>query len=60
MLTDIGSAVTAIIGYIATVVDAVFGTDGDLKALLPVFCLGIGVTCVMLGVRILRGFTWGN
>ena len=59
LITEIGNAVTSIIGWAGNVVTAVVGESGQLNALLPVFALGIGVSVVMLGVKVIRSFTWG-
>lgn len=59
MTEAIGSALTDMITWLGNVVNAVVGTDGALKALLPVFALAVAGTVVMFGIKVLRGFTWG-
>lgn len=46
VLTWIGSVVTSLL-------------SGELSALLPLFAIGIIVSVIMLGVKVLRSFTWG-
>lgn len=53
----IGDALTQVIGWIGEVITALL--TGELSALLPLFALGIVVSVVMLGVRVIRSFTWG-
>ncbi len=60
MIASIGSALTSVLSWIGSVVGSILGAEGALKELLPIFCIGIAVTVVMLGIRVLRGFTWGN
>ena len=60
MIASITSALSSVIGWIGQVVGAITGTEGALAELLPIFGIGIAVTVVMLGIRVLRGFTWGN
>ena len=62
MIAAIGSALTSIIGWIGEIVDALVtggSTPGALNALLPLFALGVAVTIVMLGIRVIKGFTYG-
>ena len=60
MLTEVGTALTSVIGWAGDVVAAVVGESGELHALLPLWAVGIAVSGVMLGIRIMRGFAWGN
>ncbi len=60
MLASIGNALTSVLAWIGQVVGSVTTEAGVLKELLPIFGIGIAVTVVMLGIRVLRGFTWGN
>ena len=46
VLTWIGSVITSLL-------------SGELSALLPLFAIGIIVSVIMLGVKVLRSFTWG-
>jgi len=62
VIAAIGSALTSIIGWIGEIVDALVtggSTPGALNALLPLFALGVAVTIVMLGIRVIKGFTYG-
>ena len=60
MIASIGTALTSVITWIGQVVGAITTEAGSLKELLPIFGIGIAVSVVMLGIRVLRGFTWGN
>lgn len=60
MLTEVGTALTEIIGWAGDVLSAVVTESGALHALLPLWAVGIAVSGVMLGIRIMRGFAWGN
>lgn len=59
MLTHVTSGITTVIGWVGTVLDAVVGTSGELSELGPLFAIGISISAIMLGVRIVRGFIWG-
>lgn len=58
-LTTIGSTLTAVIGWLGDVFGAMTATDGDLAMLLPLLAIGIVISIVMLGARVIRSFTWG-
>lgn len=53
----IGTALTEVIGWIGEVISALL--TGELSALLPLFALGIVVSVIMLGTKVIRSFTWG-
>lgn len=64
LIGDIGTAITGIIGWVGNVIKAMFATatDGDAvagawAAVLPLVLLGVGVSFVMLGVRIYKWVT---
>lgn len=60
MINAIGTALTSVITWVGSVVGSITTADGSLHELLPIFGIGIAVTVLMLGIRVLRGFTWGN
>ena len=59
MIEAIGSALTTVLGWIGQVVTAFVGSEGALNPLLPLLAIGIGISVVMLGIKIVRSFTWG-
>lgn len=59
MLEAVTTGITTVIGWIGTVVDAMVTTEGDLGALLPLFAIGISISAIMLGVKIVRRLIWG-
>lgn len=56
MITAITSAVSTVLGWIGTVVTALI--SGSLSQLLPLLAIGIAISAVMLGVRMIRKVTW--
>ena len=60
MIAAIGSATSSVIQWVGSVVGSITTESGAMHELLPIFGIGIGVTVLMLGIRVLRGFTWGN
>lgn len=59
MLEAVTSALTTVIGWVGTVIKALTSTDGQLAELLPLFAIGVAISALMLGVKVIRGFTWG-
>jgi hypothetical protein len=57
LLDTIGSTLTQVIAWIGQVVTAI--TSGALAPLLPVLCIAIGVSAVLLVIKIVRKMCWG-
>lgn len=60
MLEAVGSGITTVIGWVGDVVQALVGTDGALSALLPLFAIGVAVSAILLGIKIVRGLIWAG
>lgn len=59
MLDAVTSGITTVIGWVGTVVDSLVGAEGELSALLPLFAVGIAISAIMLGIKVVRGMIWG-
>lgn len=66
MLTAVTNAITTVIGWVGTVIDALLGTAteaggvaGTFAPLLPLFAIGVAISGILLAVRIIRSFIWG-
>lgn len=59
MIEAIGTALGNVIGWIGTVLSALTGADGELASLWPLLAIGIGISLLMLAVKVIRSFTWG-
>lgn len=59
MLAAVTSAIGTVIDWIGTVIDALL-TGGALAPLLPLFAIGVAISAILLGVRIIRSFIWGS
>lgn len=60
MLAAVGDAITSVLGWCGTVITSLLGTNTDLAPLLPLFAVGVAVSAIMLGVKVIRGFIWGS
>lgn len=59
MLEAVTSGISTVIDWVGTVVTALVGTDGALKELLPLFAIGVAISAIMLGIKVVRGMIWG-
>lgn len=59
MLAHVTSGITTVIGWIGEVLTAIVGEAGTLKDLGPLFAIGISISAIMLGIRVVRGIVWG-
>lgn len=60
MLDAVTSGISTVIEWVATVVDSFVGTEGSLNGLLPLFAIGVSISAILLGIRIIRGLIWGS
>ena len=59
MLTAVTDGISSVISWVGSVVTALVGESGALAPLLPLFAIGIAVSGVLLGIRVIRGLIWG-
>lgn len=68
LLDAVTSAIGTVISWIGMVIEALIGTAGAdaashvgaLAELLPLFAIGIAISAILLGVRVIRSFIWGS
>lgn len=63
LLDAVTSAIGTVIEWIGIVLNALIGTGegaGSLGALLPLFAIGIAISAIMLGIKIIKSFIWGS
>lgn len=59
LLSDIGTTLTSVIGWFGSMVSALVTTDGDLNGLFPLLALGIAISVLFAGIKVVRSFAWG-
>lgn len=59
MLEAVTSGITTVIGWVGTVVSALVTEAGQLGELMPLFAIGIAISAILLGVKIVRSIVWG-
>lgn len=57
MLAAVTSGLTTVIDWVGTVVTALL--SGSLSALLPLLAIGVSISALMLGVKVIRSMIWG-
>ena len=60
MLSHVTDGISTVIGWIGEVIDALFGTGGQLSMLAPLFAIGVAISAIMLGVKFIKGMIWGS
>lgn len=60
MIESVTTALGTIIDWIGTILTALTGTEGALAPLWPLMALGIGISVLFLGVKVIKSFTWGT
>lgn len=59
MLNAVTDGIGHVIGWVGDVIDALLTSEGALSALLPLFAVGIAISAILLGVRVIKSFIWG-
>lgn len=59
MLEAVTSGLTTVIGWVGSVITAITAEAGALAPLLPLFAVGIAISVVFLGVKVIRSIVWG-
>lgn len=59
MLESVTSGITTVISWVGSVITALTGENGALSSLLPLFAIGIAISAILLGVKIIKSVVWG-
>lgn len=59
MLAAVTSALSTVITWVGTVITALVGETGALTDLLPLFAIGIAISALLLGVKVIKSIVWG-
>ena len=60
MLSAVTSGISTVISWIGTVITALVGENGALSDLLPLFAIGIAISAILLGIKVIRSVVWGS
>lgn len=59
LLEQVGTTLTSVLGWFGDMVAAMVTAEGDLNGLFPLLALGIAISIVFAGIKIVRSFAWG-
>ncbi len=59
IFSELGSALTTVMGWIGSVLSALLTADGALADLWPLAMVGIAFGLVYKGIGMIKSFTWG-
>lgn len=59
MLTAVTDGLGTVIGWVGTTVSALVGESGALAELLPLLAIGVSISALLLGVKVIRSMIWG-
>lgn len=59
MLEAVTGAMSSVLDWIGTVVNALLGTEGALNELLPLFAIGVAISAVLFGIKAIKDLIWG-
>ena len=59
MLDAVTSGISSVISWVGSVITALTSSTGALNALLPLFAIGIAISAVLLGIKIIKSVVWG-
>lgn len=60
MLEAVTSGITTVIGWVGTVINSITGAEGELNELLGLFAIGISISAILLGIRVIKSLVWGE
>lgn len=59
MITAVTNGLTSVIGWVGTIIDSMVGEAAELGELLPLFAIGISISVIFLGVKVVKSIVWG-
>lgn len=59
MLAAVTSGIGTVIDWVGDVIAAITGEAGALGELLPLFAIGISISAILLGVKVIKSIVWG-
>lgn len=60
LLETVGTAMTEVIKWVRKIVNVMIADTGYWHELLPLFVIGVAISAVFLGIKIIRSLVWGT
>lgn len=59
MLAAVSTAIGNVLDWVGTFITSLTTSGGALYSLLPLFAIGIAISAVLLGIKIVKSVVWG-
>lgn len=59
LMSSVTTALSTVLEWFGTIISELLAADGALNPLWPLLAIGIAITLVFVGVKVVRSFTWG-
>lgn len=59
MLNAVTTGINDVLTWVGKTITALVGENGVLAPLLPLFAIGIAISAVLLGIKIIKSVVWG-
>lgn len=59
MMAAVTTGLSTVIDWVGTFVTSLIGENGALAELLPLLAIGVSVSALMFGIRVVRSVIWG-
>lgn len=59
MLNAVTQAISTVIGWVGTTISALVDSEGAFADLLPLFAVGISISALLLGIKLIKSVVWG-
>lgn len=60
LVSAVTDGLSSVFGWIGTFISQLTADSGALNALLPLFAVGIAISVILLGIRIVKSIVWGS
>lgn len=59
MLNAVTQGISQVINWVSVFLESLVGENGALADLLPLFAIGIAISAILLGIKIVKSVVWG-
>ena len=59
LLEAVGTTFGTVLDWMGTFLTSLTTAEGELNALLPLVAVSVAISVLMLGIKVVRSFSWG-
>ena len=59
LVSAVTDALSSVFSWIGTFISQLTSDSGSLHALLPLFAVGIAISVILLGIKVVKSIVWG-